>query len=291
MTENGIYGQSYNSQGAGVGQGRIKTDAKYSSFTDDAKKKAQNIENQANYKRYTEALIKSANDYINTPESERNKWNKDNNEFLYWAEQFDNQFSVGNKGRFFAKPGVLNTSWTTTNNDSYNNPAATQSTLEERIRAVRNDQQLAKGHNDREREGKTYSWDDNGKTIYLSPEDVEKLDKEKFNISLYDDNYSDDGVHWLNYKINPISKIKTEEDKTQESKNLFDIGKLWNNIDPNIKWGIPRAMVADATNKKVTDLLKKQPLLLNSQEDHRYIQSDLDAFEELIENGSDVIDF
>ena len=277
MTENGIYGQSYNSQGAGVGQGRIKTDAKYSSFTDDNKKKAQNIENQANYKRYTEALIKSANDYINTPESERNKWNKDNNEFLYWAEQFDNQFSVGNNGRFFAKPGVLNTSWTTTNNDSYNNPAATQSTLEERIRAVRNDQQLAKGHNDREREGKTYSWDDNGKTIYLSPEDVEKLDKEKFNISLYDDNYSDDGVHWLNYKINPISKIETEEDKTQESKNSFDIGKLWNNIDPNIKWGIPRAMAADATNKKVTDLLKKQPLLLDPQEDHRYVQSDLDA--------------
>lgn len=277
MTESGSYGQSYNSQGAGVGQGRIKTDAKYSSFTDDAKKKAQNIENQANYKRYTEALIKSANDYINTPESERNKWNKDNNEFLYWAEQFDNQFSAGNKGRFFAKPGVLNTSWTTTNNDSYNNPAATQSTLEERIRAVRNDQQLAKGHNDREREGKTYFWDDNGKTIYLSPEDVEKLDKEKFNISLYDDNYSDDGVHWLNYKINPVSKEETEEDKTQESKNSFDVGKFWNNIDPNIKWGIPRAIAADATNKKVTDLLKKQPLLLDPQEDHRYVQSDLDA--------------
>ena len=54
-----------------------------------------------------------------------NKWNKDNNEFLYWTEQFDNQFSAGNKGRFFAKPGILNTSWTTTNNDSYNNPAAT----------------------------------------------------------------------------------------------------------------------------------------------------------------------
>lgn len=277
MTESGVYGQSYNSQGAGIGQGRIKTDAQYSSFTDDAKKKAQNIENQANYKRYTEALIKSANDYINTPESERNKWNKDNNEFLYWAEQFDNQFSAGNKGRFFAKPGILNTSWTTTNNDSYNNPAATQNTLEERIKAVRNDQQLAKGHNDREREGKTYFWDDNGKTIYLSPEDVEKLDKEKFNVSLYDDNYSDDGVHWLNYKINPVSKAETEEEKTQESKNSFDIGKFWNNIDPNIKWGIPRAMAADATNKKVTDLLKKQPLLLDPQEDHRYIQSDLDA--------------
>lgn len=277
MTESGVYGQSYNSQGAGIGQGRIKTDAQYSSFTDDAKKKAQNIENQANYKRYTEALIKSANDYINTPESERNKWNKDNNEFLYWAEQFDNQFSAGNKGRFFAKPGILNTSWTTTNNDSYNNPAATQNTLEERIKAVRNDQQLAKGHNDREQEGKTYFWDDNGKTIYLSPEDVEKLDKEKFNVSLYDDNYSDDGVHWLNYKINPVSKAETEEEKTQESKNSFDIGKFWNNIDPNIKWGIPRAMAADATNKNITNSLKKQPLLLDPQEDHRYVQSDLDA--------------
>lgn len=274
MTESGAYGQSYTSQGAGLGQGRIKTDKQYSSFTDEAKKKAENIENQANYKRYTDALVKSANEYINTPEAERGKWNKDNNEFLYWSEKFDNQFSEGNKGRFFAKPGVLNTSWTTTNNDSYNNPAATQDTLEKRIRAVRNDQQLAGGHNDREREGKTYSWEDNGKTIYISADDVAKLDKEKFNIVLNDDNYSDDGVHWLNYKITPIVKAETEEEKT---KKPFDIGKFWNNIDPNIKWGIPRAMAADATNRKVTDLLKKQPLLLDPQEDHRYIQSDLDA--------------
>jgi len=36
-------------------------------------------------------------------------------------------------------------------------------------------------------------------------------------------------------------------------------------------------MYADITNRKVTDLLKKQPLLLDPQEDHRYIQSDLDA--------------
>lgn len=274
MTESGAYGQSYTSQGAGLGQGRIKTDKQYSSFTDEAKKKAENIENQANYKRYTDALVKSANEYINTPEAERGKWNKDNNEFLYWSEKFDNQFSEGNKGRFFAKPGVLNTSWTTTNNDSYNNPAATQDTLEKRIRAVRNDQQLAGGHNDREREGKTYSWEDNGKTIYISADDVAKLDKEKFNIVLNDDNYSDDGVHWLNYKITPIVKAETEEEKT---KKPFDIGKFWNNIDPNIKWGIPRAMAADATNRKVTDLLKKQPLLLDPQEDHRYVQSDLDA--------------
>lgn len=48
-------------------------------------------------------------------------------------------------------------------------------------------------------------------------------------------------------------------------------------MDVTDKWGIPRAMYADITNRKVTDMLKKQPLLLDPQEDHRYIQSDLDA--------------
>lgn len=279
MQLDGTYGAKYTSQGAGLGQGRIKTDKNHSTFTDEAKEQARSIENQKLYKNYTEALIKSATDYLNTPEMERSaKWNKDNNEFLYWAEQFDNQYADGDKGRFFSSPGVLNTSWKTTNNDSYNNPASSQTDLVSRIKAIRNDQQLAGAHNDREQEGTRYFWEENGVKHWVDAANIDKLDKSKFNIDLFEDSYDDARVHWNDYKITAKSKTDASKDKNPENNpNSFNVKDVVNNLDITDKWGIPRAMYADGTNRQVTDLLKKQPLLLDPQEDHRYIQSDLDA--------------
>lgn len=83
------------------------------------------------------------------------------------------------------------------------------------------------------------------------------------------------------YKLKPYtdpSKITVadEDNKPKQSSN-FSLKDVINKMDVTDKWGIPRAMYADITNRKVTDMLKKQPLLLDPQEDHRYIQSDLDA--------------
>lgn len=278
MQIDGTYGAPYVSQGVGIGQGRIKTDKNYSTFTNESREKAKNIENQQLYKNYTDALIKGATDYLNTPEAERAvKWNKDNNEFLYWSEQFDNQFKEGDKGRFFSSPGVLNTSWKTTNNDSYNNPAGQQNDVISRIKAVRNDQQLAKAHNDREKEGKRYFWEENGVKNWVDAANIDKLDKNKFNITLFGDSYGDDGTHWNDYKITANSQVNPSEDNKPKQSNNFSVKDLLNKLDVTDKWGIPRAMYADITNRRVTDMLKKQPLLLDPQEDHRYIQSDLDA--------------
>ena len=278
MQINGTYGAPYVSQGVGIGQGRIKTDKNYSTFTNESREKAKNIENQQLYKNYTDALIKGATDYLNTPEAERTiKWNKDNNEFLYWSEQFDNQFKEGDKGRFFSSPGVLNTSWKTTNNDSYNNPAGQQNDVISRIKAVRNDQQLARAHNDREKEGKRYFWEENGVKNWVDAANIDKLDKNKFSITLFGDSYGDDGTHWNDYKITANSQVNPAEDNKPKQSNNFSLKDVINKMDVTDKWGIPRAMYADITNRKVTDMLKKQPLLLDPQEDHRYIQSDLDA--------------
>lgn len=278
MQIDGTYGAPYVSQGVGIGQGRIKTDKNYSTFTNESREKAKNIENQQLYKNYTDALIKGATDYLNTPEAERTiKWNKDNNEFLYWSEQFDNQFKEGDKGRFFSSPGVLNTSWKTTNNDSYNNPAGQQNDVISRIKAVRNDQQLARAHNDREKEGKRYFWEENGVKNWVDAANIDKLDKNKFSITLFGDSYGDDGTHWSDYKITANSQVNPAEDNKPKQSNNFSLKDVINKIDVTDKWGIPRAMYADITNRKVTDMLKKQPLLLDPQEDHRYIQSDLDA--------------
>lgn len=278
MQIDGTYGAPYVSQGVGIGQGRIKTDKNYSTFTNESREKAKNIENQQLYKNYTDALIKGATDYLNTPEAERTiKWNKDNNEFLYWSEQFDNQFKEGDKGRFFSSPGVLNTSWKTTNNDSYNNPAGQQNDVISRIKAVRNDQQLARAHNDREKEGKRYFWEENGVKNWVDAANIDKLDKNKFSITLFGDSYGDDGTHWNDYKITANSQVNPAEDNKPKQSNNFSLKDVINKMDVTDKWGIPRAMYADITNRKVTDMLKKQPLLLDPQEDHRYIQSDLDA--------------
>lgn len=83
------------------------------------------------------------------------------------------------------------------------------------------------------------------------------------------------------YKLKPYTDpskttIADENNKPKQSNN-FSLKDVINKMDVTDKWGIPRAMYADITNRKVTDMLKKQPLLLDPQEDHRYIQSDLDA--------------
>lgn len=83
------------------------------------------------------------------------------------------------------------------------------------------------------------------------------------------------------YKLKPYTDpsettVADQNNKPKQSNN-FSLKDVINKMDVTDKWGIPKAMYADITNRKVTDMLKKQPLLLDPQEDHRYVQSDLDA--------------
>ena len=82
------------------------------------------------------------------------------------------------------------------------------------------------------------------------------------------------------YKLKPYtdpSKTTVADQNKPKQPNNFSLKDVINKMDVTDKWGIPRAMYADITNRKVTDMLKKQPILYDPQEDHRYIQSDLDA--------------
>lgn len=82
------------------------------------------------------------------------------------------------------------------------------------------------------------------------------------------------------YKLKPYtdpSKTTVADQNKPKQPNNFSLKDVINKIDVTDKWSIPRAMYADITNRKVTDMLKKQPILYDPQEDHRYIQSDLDA--------------
>lgn len=196
-----------------------------------------------------------------------------------WQEAADQNIPKGSKASFKNEQGKYRTSWTNTNNDIYGNPGQTYKTDEEYTHGVRYDGINGARHSVFLNRGKRYFYKDaegNKQYVNLADNDLKNyIVSEK---PIWSGWSNDKHTWWDDYEITgAASKTETEEDKTQESKNSFDIGKFWNNIDPNIKWGIPRAMAADATNKKVTDLLKKQPLLLDPQEDHRYIQSDLDT--------------
>lgn len=82
------------------------------------------------------------------------------------------------------------------------------------------------------------------------------------------------------YKLKPYtdpSKTTVADQNKPKQPNNFSLKDAINKMDVTDKWGIPRAMYADITNRKVTDMLKKQPILYDPQEDHRYVQSDLDV--------------
>ena len=98
------------------------------------------------------------------------------------------------------------------------------------------------------------------------------------------DYYLDNTTNY--YKLKPVdtpsnpksTEVAKENPKENPQPNVLDtIKQVSNNLDPTIKWGLPRAIYADRTNRKVTDLMRQTLLLLDPQEDHRYIQSDLDA--------------
>lgn len=102
--------------------------------------------------------------------------------------------------------------------------------------------------------------------------------QQKFKEQGYDF-YLDPNTKYYKLKpyVDPSKTTVVDENKKPKQSNNFNVKDILNKLDVTDKWGIPRAMYADITNRKVTDMLKKQPLLLDPQEDHRYIQSDLDA--------------
>lgn len=75
--------------------------------------------------------------------------------------------------------------------------------------------------------------------------------------------------------ITSVIPQESSDDNKQDKqdKSLFD------NINPTIAYGLPRAMYADRMNRRITDLAKKSivPLLKDPFEVHRYTRSDLDA--------------
>lgn len=65
---------------------------------------------------------------------------------------------------------------------------------------------------------------------------------------------------------------KKEDTPLKPEKKKFS----WE-MDPTMKFGLPRALYADIMNRRITDLMKESPVLQNPFEYHRTVKSDLNA--------------
>lgn len=196
-----------------------------------------------------------------------------------WQDAADLNIPKGSKASFKDENGNYRTSWTNTNNDIYGNPGQTYNTDEAYTHGVRYDGINGARHSVFLNRGTRYFYKDTeGNKQYVNLSDA---DKKNYSISkepVWSGWSNDKHTWWDDYEITGAnSQVNPAEDNKSKQSNNFSLKDVINKIDVTDKWGIPRAMYADITNRKVTDMLKKQPLLLDPQEDHRYIQSDLDA--------------
>lgn len=196
-----------------------------------------------------------------------------------WQDAADLNIPKGSKASFKDENGNYRTSWTNTNNDIYGNPGQTYNTDEAYTHGVRYDGINGARHSVFLNRGTRYFYKDTeGNKQYVNLSDA---DKKNYSISkepVWSGWSNDKHTWWDDYEITGAnSQVNPAEDNKPKQSNNFSLKDLINKMDVTDKWGIPRAMYADITNRKVTDMLKKQPLLLDPQEDHRYIQSDLDA--------------
>ena len=223
----------------------------------------QAIEDQDYYKRFGKDLLNETG----TDFSEMGK---------AWAKAVDAQLPAGSEASFYDAQGNLRKQWWAKNQDAMGRTTKqAYTTLADYVAKVRNDQILGARHNVFLNRGKRYFYKDNkGVQHWVDPKEVDNYVHSDKPVA---SSWSGDGTtYWEDYEltgkksaVNPMGeKPTTPQGNTNQGLQEPDL---------IAKWGIPRAMAADATNRAVTDKLKKQPLLLDPQEDHRYIQSDLDA--------------
>lgn len=196
-----------------------------------------------------------------------------------WQDAADLNIPKGSKASFKDENGNYRTSWTNTNNDIYGNPGQTYNTDEAYTHGVRYDGINGARHSVFLNRGTRYFYKDTeGNKQYVNLSDA---DKKNYSISkepVWSGWSNDKHTWWDDYEITGAnSQVNPAEDNKPKQPNNFSLKDVINKMDVTDKWGIPRAMYADITNRKVTDMLKKQPILLDPQEDHRYVQSDLDA--------------
>ena len=194
-----------------------------------------------------------------------------------WQDAADLNIPKGSKASFKDENGNYRTSWTNTNNDIYGNPGQTYNTDEAYTHGVRYDGINGARHSVFLNRGTRYFYKDTeGNKQYVNLSDA---DKKNYSISkepVWSGWSNDKHTWWDDYEITGAnSQVNPAEDN--KDKQGFKFNNPINKqliIDMMDQIRVNNAINA---NNKIAATLKQSPILYDPQEDHRYIQSDLDA--------------
>ena len=194
-----------------------------------------------------------------------------------WHDASDRNIPKGSKASFKDENGNYRTSWTNTNNDIYGNPGQTYKTDEAYTHGVRYDGINGARHSVFLNRGIRYFYKDTeGNKQYVNLSDA---DKKNYSISkepVWSGWSNDKHTWWDDYEITGAnSQVNPAENN--KDKPGFKFNNPINKqliIDMMDQIRVNNAINA---NNKIAATLKQSPILYDPQEDHRYIQSDLDA--------------
>ena len=194
-----------------------------------------------------------------------------------WQDAADLNIPKGSKASFKDEKGNYRTSWTNTNNDIYGNPGQTYNTDEAYTHGVRYDGINGARHSVFLNRGTRYFYKDTeGNKQYVNLSDA---DKKNYSISkepVWSGWSNDKHTWWDDYEITGASSHVTEAENNKDKPGF----KFNNPINKQLIIDMMdqvRVNNAINANNRIAATLKQSPILYDPQEDHRYIQSDLDA--------------
>lgn len=194
-----------------------------------------------------------------------------------WQDAADLNIPKGSKASFKDENGNYRTSWTNTNNDIYGNPGQTYNTDEAYTHGVRYDGINGARHSVFLNRGTRYFYKDTeGNKQYVNLSDA---DKKNYSISkepVWSGWSNDKHTWWDDYEITGASSNVTKAENNKDKPGF----KFNNPINKQLIIDMMdqiRVNNAINANNKIAATLKQSPILYDPQEDHRYIQSDLDA--------------
>ena len=254
---NGVLGDAIISKEKGQGSGRYKTAKGYT------REQVKAIQNQPQYKAQTASFIDENGNF--TPEG------------LKFAKLSDAKLPKDSEARFFDSDGIERTSWTANNNDPYGRAPQKFTNRKDYMNYTRNDDLLGARHNVFINKGKRYYYlDDNKQRVYVDPNVISKYKLADKTTQEWDPNTF---TNWTDQEIVGLAPEKSHMTDLGDNRNTEEPKQKFNlkNISPTLLYGIPRAIAADRINRKITNLSKTSPLLLEPMSMHRNVYSDYNA--------------
>lgn len=193
-----------------------------------------------------------------------------------WAKKVDNLIPHDSTASFYdPKTKKLRTQWVTTNNNIYGGAPKTYTNLRDYVQNVMNDNIIGARHNIFVKKGKRYFYKDtNGNIVYVNPQDLSK-----YNVSDKGNDVFENGTLWSDYELTGLkpeaTTFGTNINNEIKKKTSVNISNLLNSLSPTKTYGLARAIAAARNNSRMLSKSITQPVLLDPNEIHRNVYSDL----------------